>query len=233
VKDSKKRLLVLYDQFPFHLHPLWTDVIAGRLSLGQVLTAEVQHCIRTKAGQALRRDALKSAEATSAPIFEMLLETYLEECTNDSSGPSHLDLIRRLVITGGIAEDVLDNAKSTPGNAAAIALYRDISARGAGCHMLGAGAVEHFYCKLSPKIYDAYVNHYAMTPEQAETYRIHGPMDESHAERAFAVLEEATRLHGWDAIESSVRDAFVATSLHYDGMLQAATNRNTYWDGRS
>jgi len=34
-------------------------------------------------------------------------------------------------------------------------------------------------------------------------------------------------------IELSVRDAFVATSLHYDGMLQAATGLMTYWSGRS
>jgi pyrroloquinoline quinone (PQQ) biosynthesis protein C len=233
VEDRRKQLLDLYNEFPFHQHPLWRAVLAGSLSLQEVILAEVQHCIRTKAGQQLRRDALSGAEATSAPIFEMLLETYLEECTNDASGPSHLDLIRRLVLTSGFSEEMLDKAKATPGNAAAIALYKDISARGAGCHMLGAGAVEYFYCKLSPEIYKAYINHYSMTPDQAETYRIHGPMDESHAERAFAVLDEAVRLHGWDAIESSVRDAFVATSLHYDGMLQAATTLNTYWDGKS
>jgi hypothetical protein len=29
-----------------------------------------------------------------------------------------------------------------------------------------------------------------------------------------------------------VRDAFVATSLHYDGMLQAATGEISYWNGR-
>jgi hypothetical protein len=45
-------------------------------------------------------------------------------------------------------------------------LYRDISERGAGCHMLGAGAVEHFYCKLSPKIFDAYIRIYGMTAHQ-------------------------------------------------------------------
>jgi hypothetical protein len=134
---------------------------------------------------------------------------------------------------GGCTVTELAEAKATPGNAAAIALYRDISARGAGCHMLGAGAVEYYYCRLSPQIYAAYLDRYDMTAEQAETYRLHGPMDAAHAERAFAVLDEAARLHGWDSIVSSVRDAFVATSLHYDGMLQAATQSNTYWDGKS
>ena len=233
MNPPRQQLLDLYEDFPFHRHPLWRAVIAGSLSRRQVILAEVQHCIRTKAGQALRREALSSAEASSVPIFEMLLETYLEECTHDASGPSHLELIQRLVLSSGLSQETLHSAKATPGNAAAIALYKDISARGAGCHMLGAGAVEYYYCKLSPEIYKAYTSRYAMSPDEAETYRLHGPMDESHAERAFSVLDEAIRLHGWDAIESSVRDAFVATSLHYDGMLQAATTLNTYWDGRT
>jgi hypothetical protein len=70
-----------------------------------------------------------------------------------------------------------------------------------------------------------------MTPSQAETYYIHGTADVVHAERAFEVLEEAVSLLGWPTIEISVRDAFVATSLHYDGMLQAAVGRIIYWDG--
>src|SRR5439155_19637053 len=131
---------------------------------------------RTRAGQVLRRDALERAPGNSQ-LFEMLLETYLEECTNDASGASHLALIERLCLIGGCTQAQLEEAKATPGNAAAIALYRDISSRGAGCHMLGAGAVEHYYCELSPKIYSAYLERYGMTPEQAETYRLHGPMD--------------------------------------------------------
>jgi len=56
-------------------------------------------------------------------------------------------------------------------------------------------------------------------------------MDETHAERAFTVLDDALVLHGRMAVLQSVRDAFVATSLHYDGMLQAATGVMSYWDG--
>jgi hypothetical protein len=134
---------------------------------------------------------------------------------------------------GGATDADLEAAKPTPGNAAAIALYGHISSRGAGCHMLGAGAVEHYYCRLSPQIFEAYTTKYGMSDDQAHTYRLHGPMDETHADRAFSVLDDAVALHGWDNVEASVRDAFVATSLHYDGMLQAAVGRNTYWDGQS
>jgi hypothetical protein len=56
-------------------------------------------------------------------------------------------------------------------------------------------------------------------------------MDTVHAERALGVLEEAISLLGWPTIEMSVRDAFVATSLHYDGMFQAALGRIIYWNG--
>src|SRR5262245_52092137 len=133
-EPRREQLLRLYEEFPFHNHPLWRAVLAGTLSREQVILAEVQHCIRTKAGQALRREALASAEAISPALFEVLVETYLEECTHDSSGPSHLDLIRRLVLMSGYPEERLDQARATPGNSAAIALYRDISSRGAGCH---------------------------------------------------------------------------------------------------
>lgn len=231
MRNPRKRLLELYELFPFHRHPLWRAVLNGDLTTDEVIAAEVQHYIRTRAGQVLRRQALEAAP--TGRLFEMLLETYLEECTNDKSGPSHLALIERLCLLGGCTRQALARANATPGNAAAIALYRDISARGAGCHMLGAGAVEYYYCQLSPRIYTAYTEQYRMSATQAETYRLHGPMDETHANRAFSVLEEATRLHGWTLIELSVRDAFVATSLHYDGMLQAATRCHAYWDGRS
>lgn len=229
--DYRQKLLDLYDLFPFHEHPLWVAVQQKELSYRQIIQAEIQHWIRTSSSRTLRRNALDIAEKISPRIFEMLLQTYLEECTHDTTGPSHLELIERLVTLGGATHDELERAKATPGNSAAIALYRDISARGAGCHMLGAGAVEFYYSQLSPRIYDVYVNYYGMSDEQAETYRIHGPMDHEHAERAFSIIDEAISLHGWDVVESSVRDAFVATSLHYDGMLQAAIKKNTYWDG--
>ena len=228
----RQQLLELYDLFPFERHPLWRAVIRKDLDYDQVINAEVQHYLRTREGRQLREIALRMAERSSQLIFELLLETYLEECTDDSTGPSHLDLIQRLVITGGVSKSELKAAQMTPGNAAAIALYRDITRRGAACHMLGAGAVEYFYSQLSPKIYEAYTSHYGMSDSQAETYRIHAPLDRTHAERAFKVLDEAILIHGWPNVRIAVRDAFIATSLHYDGMFQAATKEFTYWDGK-
>ena len=229
--DYRKHLLSLYDLLPFHEHPLWKAVLGLDLSIEQILRAEIQHYLRTKAGQIIRLASVENARSLSPKLWEAILETYLEECTGEKSGPNHLDLIKRLLTIGGVSNEVLSKAVPTIGNAASIALYKDISERGAGCHMLGTGAVEHYYSRLSPKIYKTYTEHYRMTPEQAETYRIHGPMDAEHASRAFTVLEEAIRLHGWSTVERSVRDAFVATSLHYDGMLQAAIGGIRYWDG--
>ena len=229
--QARERLLRIYDLLPFHSHPMWRGVLEHKLTLDQIIKAEAQHWIRTKSGQSLRRDALNAAQKLSPRIFEMLLETYLEECTSEKSGPSHLELIERLVVSGGMSKEALEKQSPTPGNAAAIALYRDIGLRGPGCHMLGAGTVEFYYCQLSPQIYETYTNHYGMTSDQAETYLIHGPMDAEHAERAFSILDDAISLHGMEVVERSVRDAFVATSLHYDGMLQAATGMLSYWNG--
>ena len=52
--------------------------------------------------------------------------------------------------------------------------------------MIGAGAVEYYYSALSPRIFGAYTQLYPITEYQAETYRIHGPMDREHAERALS-----------------------------------------------
>lgn len=231
--NLKDELLNLYCLFPFHKHPLWLAVRQKALSYEQVIDAEVQHWIRTRAGRTLRGNAMKMAEGLSPAIFEQLTETYLEECTDSHHGPSHLKLIERLVLDGGKTISDLESATPTPGNIAAIALYKDIAERGAGCHLVGAGAVEHFYCRLSPQIFEAYTKLYGMPESQAFTYQIHGPMDQVHADRAFSVLDEAVALHGRDTVVRSVRDAFIATSLHYDGMLQAATGVFSYWDGRS
>jgi pyrroloquinoline quinone (PQQ) biosynthesis protein C len=233
MQSPRERLLDLDILFPFEHHPYWSAVRSGSLSYEQVISAEVQHWLRSRAGRPLRKQALDAAQGISPKIFEALLRTYLEECTEDESGPSHLELIERLVTAGGLSKEQLEAAVPTPGNAAAIALYADIGSRGAGCHMIGAGVVEHFYSKLCPDIFSAYTTRYGMTADQAETYRLHGPMDAEHAERAFAVIDEAIQIHGWTLVERSVRDAFVATSLHYDGMYQAATGTLSYWDGKS
>jgi hypothetical protein len=125
----------------------------------------------------------------------------------------------------------LDNAIPTPGNSAAIAIYKDITDRGPLHHMIGAGAVEYYYSALSPRIFEAYTK-LQISAERAETYKIHGPMDRQHAERALSILDEPYVQEHADAIDLAVRDAFVATSLHYDGMLQAATGVTTYWSGK-
>jgi hypothetical protein len=57
-------------------------------------------------------------------------------------------------------------------------------------------------------------------------------MDHLHAERALEILDEAVVQDDAESIALAVRDAFVATSLHYDGMLQAAAGHHEYWDGK-
>lgn len=230
--DQRRQLLAHYDALPFHAHPMWVAVINGDLTREQVLRAEAQHYVRTRAGRQLRRRAANQSKKVSPAIAGAMFETYVEECT-DKRGTNHLELVRRLATSDGMSQSELDATRLTPGNAAAIALYRDISERGFACHMLGAGAVEFYYADLAPKIFESYTKRYGISPHSAETYGIHGPMDKVHAERALGLLQEALKLHGWDEIEIAVRDAFVATSLHYDGMLQAATGKITYWGGES
>src|SRR5580700_8312782 len=116
--DRKTQLLSLYDLFPFESHPMWRAVLKGQLSREQVFKAEAQHWIRTRAGRSLREQAVSVAESISPALFEQLLETYLEECT-DSAGTNHLELIERLVIMGGYTHDQLETTEPTPGNAAA------------------------------------------------------------------------------------------------------------------
>jgi pyrroloquinoline quinone (PQQ) biosynthesis protein C len=228
--DHRKRLLELYEIVPFHRHPMWRGVLEHQLTLDEVIAAERQHYLRTRAGQLLRTEAVTSAKAGHEEIWKALLSIYLEEVAV-KDGPSHLDLIQRLCVLGGVTLADLETTVATAGNAAAMAFYREIASRGAACHLLGAGVVEHFYSALAPKVYTSYTGHYGMSPEQAETYRIHGPMDHEHAERSLAILPIAMTTIGWTEIERSVRDALIATSLHYDGMLQGATGKLSYWNG--
>lgn len=229
--NRQKKLLSIYDSFPFLEHPLWQGILKHEFNLPQIIEAEKQHYLRTKAGQLLRKQSATNAPPSGPAIFQAALQNYLEEVAPDKQYPSHLDLIKRLILIGGVSEAELEETTPTPGNAAAMALYKDIATRGSAFHLIGAGAVEHYYSKLSPKIFEVYTTYYRMTPEQAETYALHGSMDATHAKRALGVLEEALKLHEWSLIELSVRDAFVATSLHYDGMLQAALDKITYWNG--
>lgn len=230
--NYKNELLSLYDLFPFEHHPLWKAIIKNDLSIKQILDAEAQHYLRTREGQKLRREACYAAQAISPTIFAAILDTYLEECSDDIAGPSHLDLIVRLLRENGFDTKKLNVIRKTPGNTAAIALYKSIGDKGAACHILGAGCVEYYYSKLCPQIFKAYTQDYLMSPHSVETYKIHGPMDEVHANRAFQILDESIEMHGWELVFESVRDAFVATSLHYDGMLQAATGEYSYWGGK-
>ena len=230
--NLKEILLAQYDSFPFHRHPFWMAVKERRLSLSEVLAGEAQHYLRTKAGRELRRQAAQFARASSPILFEAIVETYVEECTDSKDSPSHLALIKRLLFEGGYTEAMLEQLANTPGNIAAIALYRDIAERGVAHHLVGAGTVEYFYADLSSDIYNVYTSHYGMSEYQAETYRIHGPMDKIHADRAFSVLPEIEKDYDPKDLIAAVRDAFVATSLHYDGMYQAATGQVQYWNGR-
>ena len=231
--SSTEHLLDLYDMFPFHNHPFWKAVMKKELSPEEVLRGEGQHYLRTKAGQILRREAMEKCLAISTVMWESIIETYLEECTEDDGTPTHLDMIIRFLTENGITKENLIHYENTPGNIAAISLYKSISDRGVGCHIIGAGMVEYFYSHLSPLIFESYTKKYGFSEHSAETYKIHGTMDQTHAQRAFDVVQEALRIHGEKLIENSVRDAFVATSLHYDGMLQAATNTTSYWNGKS
>lgn len=228
---DREAVLNIYNQFPFHRHPFWTAVREGRISRDQIVQGEVQHFIRSNIGRHFRKRAADEAKAISARAHELLYETYREECT-DECGPSHVDLIRRFLHAEGVSDAELESKVTTPGNAAAIALYREIAERGPLHHMIGAGAVEYYYSELSPVIFQSYTERYGFTEHQSETYAIHGPMDREHAERALSVLDEPYVQTNGGSILHAVRDAFVATSLHYDGMYQAAVGGHSYWSGR-
>lgn len=231
--EHQRQLLDVHDMFPIGRHPLWISITKHELSFDQVIKAEVQHYVRSKRGQSMRKRSVDECNPKSGLIYQGALDNYLEEVVPNGSGPSHLDLIEKLLIGGGAEPDELARAQPTPGNVAAIALYEDITNRGTACHLIGAGLVEYYYSQLAPKIYEVYTSYYGMTEDHAETYRIHGPQDALHSTRALDAVEEAVVKVGWETIYLSVRDAFVATSLHYDGMLQAATGEIKYWDGRS
>lgn len=228
---TRESALAHYSRWPFERHPLWSAILEKRLSREQVLKAEVQHYLRSDIGRLYREGAAIASRLIGGELFELLNQTAKEECRQDETGPSHVDLIRDFLLSGGLTQADLDGAIPTPGNSAAMALYKDIAARGPLQHMIGAGCVEYYYSRLSPRIFEVYVGHYGFGEEAARTYMLHGPMDEEHGERALKVLASPLAQAMPREIDLAVRDAFAATSLHYDGMLQAATDRLSYWSG--
>lgn len=207
------------------------SILQGSLTREQVIQAEVQHYLRSNIGRLYRERAAIASRLIGGELFELLDMTAREECHLDESGPSHVDLIKGFLLSNGLTQRDLDVAKPTPGNAAAIALYKDIADRGPLQHMIGAGCVEFYYSQLSPKIYAAYVEIYGFKPSDVSTYELHGPMDQTHGERALKVLESTLAQAMPEEIDLAIRDAFAATSLHYDGMLQAADPSVGYWRG--
>ena len=163
LSQIQRQLLDFYYELPFEKHPLWMGIKEHELTLSQIFKAETQHFLRSKRGQSLRRKSADDCEPKSGLIYQGALDNYLEEVVPDGSGPSHLDLIVRLLVDGGVTHEELAEAEPTPGNAAAMALYEDIAGRGTACHLIGAGLVEFYYSRLAPEIYDAYTRHYGMT----------------------------------------------------------------------
>ena len=230
--EKVSKLLDLYHLFPFHRHPLWVSIINHKLKKAQIIDAEIQHYLRTRAGQPIRKQAMEYCKNNNQILYEAIDQTYIEECTDEDGTPTHLAMIINLLKDGGANESEFSKVQNTPGNVAAISIYRGIASNGAGCHIIGAGAVEYFYSQICKSIFDSYTKYYEFSENAALTYSVHSSLDLEHAERAFDIVDEAERLYGWQTVENSVRDAFIATSLHYDGMYQAATKINNDWNGQ-
>ncbi len=109
-------LLDMYDLFPFHKHPLWKAIMNGELSRQQIILAESQHFLRTKAGQILRKEAMEQCVGLSMKLWESIVETYMEECTDNDGTPNHLDMIVRFLKEGGYND--FEIVKNTPGKIA-------------------------------------------------------------------------------------------------------------------
>jgi pyrroloquinoline quinone (PQQ) biosynthesis protein C len=228
----RDEILGLYNTFPFERHPLWVGILEGKFSKQQVLAAEIQHYHRSNIGRLYRERAAIAAREYGGELYKLLLETASDECRDDKTGPSHVDLIKQFLNENGVSDPEIENAEVTSANAMAIATYKDIADRGPLHHMLGAGAVEWHYSKLCPKIVTAYRDIYGFKEGSYKTYELHGPMDEVHGDRALSLLDSHHAQAIMPSLKLAVRDAFAATSMHYDGMLQAAIQSTVYWNGK-
>lgn len=228
------QLLAIYEEFPFAQHPLWRGVVSGEFSRAQIVLAECQHYFRSRQGRELRTAAMKATRGIADPVVaQSIFETYLDECVDRPGDPSHLDLVVRMISERPAPSD-LNKITPTPGNSAAVALYKDIATRGPEMHLISAGVVEHHYAQLCPALFKAYTAPpIDYSSHQAETYRLHSSMDAEHADRARRALDHTLKTVGAGIVTQSVRDALVATSLHYDGMLQAIRETNDFWNGRT
>jgi hypothetical protein len=213
----RDRLLSQYDAYPFREHPYWKAIAAGTLLHPQVAAAEQQHVLQLRAAaECERRPYLGVAGEHS---FTLFLDQYLDALSAPSAA-EHLSIIPG------------EAPPPTPATSASIALRADVRARGFAYYAVGFGCVSHFYGEVCGHANRVYRSLYRFSEQQIAYYREHERRERERADQTLAALDELAKGVDLSALELAVRDAMVAASLGFDGMLQAATNSRTYWGGQ-
>jgi len=215
----RERLLSQYDAFPFRAHPYWRAVADGTLLHPQVAAAEHQHLLQARAaGECERRSYLGVA---GEHAFTLFLDQYLDAL-------SSVDSADQLAVLSAS----IQSSTPTPGTSASVALRADVRARGFAFYAVGFGCVSHFYAEVCANANSAYRSVYRFSDKQLGYYREHERRERARADQMLAALDELAKGLDHEALVVAVRDAVVAASLGFDGMLQAATNSRTYWGGQ-
>jgi hypothetical protein len=214
----RDRLLSQYDAFPFRGHPYWRAIADGALLHPQVVTAEHQHVLQVRgAAECERRPYLGVA---GEHAFTLFLDQYLDALSSAGAAEQ----------LAKIAADKAD--PPTPATSASIALRADVRARGFAFYAVGFGCVSHFYAQVCADANQIYRTMYRLSEQQLAYYREHEQRERARADQTLKALDELASSVDLSALELAVRDAMVAASLGFDGMLQAATNSRTYWGGQ-
>jgi hypothetical protein len=222
----RDQLLRQYDAYPFGEHPYWRAVAAGTLLHFQVVAAEQQHALQLRAATDCERRPYLGVSGDQA--FGLFLDQYLDALS--SSGA--LAQLASMWCSSSAADAASASVvRPTPATSAAIALRADVRNRGFEFYAVAFGCVSHFYSKVCAEANRTYQTVYRLSKQQLVYYREHESRERARADQAFSALDELTRGVDQVLLELAVRDAVVAVSLGFDGMLQAASGSRTYWGG--
>src|SRR3569623_2000591 len=204
----RARLLSQYDAVPCRSQPKRRAIANGTLLHPQVAAAEHQHLLQARAaGECERRSYLGVA---GEHAFTLFLDQYLDAL-------SSVDSADQLAVLSAS----IQSSTPTPGTSASVALRADVRARGFA-----------FYAEVCANANSAYRSVYRFSDKQLGYYREHERRERARADQMLAALDELAKGLDHEALVVAVRDAVVAASLGFDGMLQAATNSRTYWGGQ-
>lgn len=215
-------------------HPWFRSIIEHKLTRDQVIAGEIQHFLRVMKNKCFFGAILDNAKIEQdLELINLAQENYNEEVV----GPgNHTDLLFQLLNEAGIDRKEAENAIATPGTAIAIEAIIGFCQRHSALESMAfVGFVEAQNAGkegVAYQVYQALINNYGFSKYGAETFLVHSIADEQHGSKQIDLIcKKANTIEMQSKIIQAVQSGVSTFSIEWDGHLQAAIGKRSYWTG--